>query len=168
MSEPLTLEELGVIPDEPQISEARLRVAELRSRYGLSDSDIAKATDASARQVARWREQTGTRRASRYDERIEQLFEIIDALEMVLHDDPKGVKDFLKGKNRYLNNARPLNLLGAGRYDEVREAITRRRAGQPVPKEKPARRKAVTPKPRGDQSNGHQRGNAARRHRVSA
>lgn len=137
------LRDLGVIDEETApLSEARMRVAELHNVYRLTDSEIAKATDADPRTVARWRTQSGLQRASRYDKPIERLLEIVDALRPILGDDPKAVRDFLRGKNRYLDGARPLNLLGAGRYTEVREAITRRRGNDPV------RRKKGTPAPR--------------------
>jgi hypothetical protein len=131
------LRDLGVIGEEvAPLSEARLRVAELRDVYGLTDTEIAKATDADPRTVARWRSQDGLQRASRYDKPIERLLEIIDALRPILGNDPRAVREFLRGKNRYLDGARPLNLLGAGRYVEVREAITQRRGGDPVRKKK--------------------------------
>jgi uncharacterized protein (DUF2384 family) len=132
--------EMGVLEEERTLSDARLQVAELAGRYGLTDSEIAKATDASPRTVARWREQTGPQRASRYDERIEQLIEIAHALEEVLPD-AQSVRTYLISRNRYLDGARPVNLLGAGRYREVREAIARRRAHDPLPADKRAKRR---------------------------
>lgn len=133
------LKALGVIAEgSAPLSEARMRVAELHTRFGLTDREIAKATDADPRTVARWRLHSGPQRASRYDEPLERLLEIVDALEPVLGD-PQAVRTFLCSRNRHLDGARPLNLLGAGRYREVREAITRRRAGEPARRIKRAR-----------------------------
>ncbi len=146
------LKELGVIDESAPPNIARKRVAEIQSRFGLTDSEIAKATDANPRTVARWRTNPGGERISRYDERIEQLVEIIDALEAVLHDDPKGVRQFLKSKNHYLDGARPLNLLGAGRYNEVRAAITKRRGAEPPTKKVPVRSKAANAAPHNGRS----------------
>ena len=159
------LKDLGVIDeDESPLSEGRMRIAELRDRFGLSDSDIAKATDADPRTVARWRSQKGLQRASRYDQPIERLLEIIDALEPIL-EDPKAVREFLRGKNRRLDGARPINLLGAGRYTEVREAITQARGQQSVPKKKRAR-SLSTSKPAGTDQFGGSSGARSSRQRV--
>lgn len=122
--------DLGVLDEQHTLSDARTQVARLAQRYRLTDSEIAKATDASPRTVTRWREQTGPQRASRYDQRIEQLIEIAEALEEVLAD-PNSVRTYLIRPNKYLGSAVPINLLGAGLYTTVRKAIADRRGEEP-------------------------------------
>jgi hypothetical protein len=116
------LAELGVIDDtEMHHGNPRARVAELREVYKLTDGEIATATSADRRSVSRWRTRPQAVRTSRYDEKIEELLDVVDELRRVLT--PEQTSTFLRSRNRHLDRARPLQLLGAGRHEEVRQAI---------------------------------------------
>lgn len=118
-------EAAGVVSEGRGAPPARNRVWQLGMAYGLSDVEIAKATDANPRTVGRWRAQTDFERGSRYDARLTALLQVIDGLEAFL---PKEmVRQWLTEPNRFLDGARPVNLLGAGLLDNVLQAVEQAR-----------------------------------------
>jgi tetratricopeptide (TPR) repeat protein len=119
------LHDLGVIADDSPAGEtpSRERVHELRERYGLLDQDIARATDATPRTVARWRTSTSPRRLSRFDAKLDALFELIDEVEPLVGGDPHAVRTLLTKRNRKLDGRRPIDLLGDGDYHRIRQAF---------------------------------------------
>ncbi len=91
-------------------------VAALRP-FGVSQRDVAAATQVSDRAVRAWR--AGGIHAESYD-RLQDLREIV----LILSDSltARGVGQWLHARNRLLKGARPIDLLAEGRVDEVRQA----------------------------------------------
>ena len=85
--------------------------------FGVTQLDIAAATQVSDRAVRGWR--TGDIRPDRYD-RLAQLRDLV----LLLSDSltARGVGQWLHAKNRLLGGERPIDLLAKERYDEVRRA----------------------------------------------
>ena len=85
--------------------------------FGVTQVDVAAVTQVSDRAVRGWR--TSGIRPDRYD-RLAQLRD----LALLLSDSltPRGVGQWLHAKNRLLESERPVDLLAADRFDEVRGA----------------------------------------------
>lgn len=85
--------------------------------YGLTQGDIAAATGVTDRAVRGW--QTSSIRPERYD-RLSDLRDIVLLLSESLT--PRGVGQWLHARNRLLSGERPVELLKAGKVEEVRQA----------------------------------------------
>jgi transcriptional regulator with XRE-family HTH domain len=85
--------------------------------YGVTQSDIAAATGVSDRAVRGWR--SSAIRPERYD-RLSELRDIVLLLSETLT--PRGVGQWLHARNRLLTGKRPVELLKAGKVEEVRRA----------------------------------------------
>lgn len=85
--------------------------------FGITQVDIATATQVSDRAVRGWR--TSDIHPDRYD-RLAQLRDLV----LLLSDSltPRGVGQWLHAKNRLLDGQRPVDLLAEDRYDDVRGA----------------------------------------------
>lgn len=85
--------------------------------FGVTQVDIAAATQVSDRAVRAWR--TGDIRPDRYD-RLAQLRDLV----LLLSDSltARGVGQWLHAKNRLLDGERPIELLAKECYAEVRRA----------------------------------------------
>lgn len=85
--------------------------------FGVTQLDIAAATQASDRAVRGWR--TGAIRPARYD-RLAQLRDLV----LLLSDSltARGVGQWLPAKNRLLDGERPIDLLAKEGYEQVRRA----------------------------------------------
>lgn len=85
--------------------------------FGVSQRDVAAATQVSDRAVRAWR--TGGIHDESYD-RLQDLRDIV----LVLADSltARGVGQWLHARNRLLDGARPIDALAEGRVDEVRQA----------------------------------------------
>jgi len=83
--------------------------------FGVTQADVAAVIQVSDRAVRGWR--TSDIRPDRYD-RLAQLRD----LALLLSDSltPRGVGQWLHAKNRLLEGERPVDLLTADRFDEVR------------------------------------------------
>lgn len=92
-------------------------IVEALRPFGVSQRDVAAATSVSDRAVRAWR--TGGIHSESYN-RLQDLREIV----LILSDSltPRGVGQWLHARNRLLGGDRPIDLLAAGRIDEVREA----------------------------------------------
>lgn len=92
-------------------------IVEALRPFGVSQRDVAAATNVSDRAVRAWR--TGGIHAEPYD-RLQDLREIV----LILADSltPRGVGQWLHARTRLLAGARPIDLLAAGRIDQVRRA----------------------------------------------
>lgn len=85
--------------------------------FGVTQVDVAAVIQVSDRAVRGWR--TSDIRPDRYD-RLAQLRD----LALLLSDSltQRGVGQWLHAKNRLLDGQRPVDLLAADRFDEVRGA----------------------------------------------
>ena len=80
----------------------------MSSSSGLADSRLGRI-------AAR-----ATQPQARYARQIDDLKAIVDEL----HDSltPKGIRQWLRARNRYLGGARPIDLLREGHFDRVNHA----------------------------------------------
>jgi hypothetical protein len=85
--------------------------------FGVTQLDVAAVTHASDRAVRAWRK--GDIHPDRYD-RLAQLRDLVLLLSESLT--PRGVGQWLRGRNRLLGGRRPVDLLAEERFDEVRQA----------------------------------------------
>ncbi len=85
--------------------------------YGVTQAEVGAVTGVSDRAVRAWA--TSTIRPPRYD-RLAELRDLV----LLLSDSltPRGVGQWLHAQNRLLGTERPLQLIAAGRLDEVRQA----------------------------------------------
>lgn len=85
--------------------------------FGVTQLDIAKVIHVSDRAVRGWR--TSEIQRDRYD-RLAQLRD----LALLLSDSltPRGVGQWLHAQNRSLDGRRPVDVLEAEQFDDVREA----------------------------------------------
>lgn len=90
---------------------------------------ISEATGASLRTAERWRAGTRPRRRI-YRLRLDEVSAILDALGPALT--PKGRQAWLTAQSAYLGARRPVDLLAAGAFDEVRGAAHAYVAGDPT------------------------------------
>lgn len=95
--------------------------------FGLSDHDIAKTVpDAGARSVRRWRtEGAPTTRAAQRWEPIDDLCATVGYMLANATYDEEGIVSWLRSRNAGLDHQRPLDVLGEGRFEDVRAAAER-------------------------------------------
>jgi hypothetical protein len=89
----------------------------IRHDIGLTEADVAAATGADERSVRRWLGQT---RPIRHERQIDDLRAVVQLLAETLT--PEGIRQWLRGRNRYLKGERPLDVLARGQYNRVHEA----------------------------------------------
>lgn len=97
--------------------EVRDVVGALR-RFGLTQKDLASATGASERSVRNWARTSAIRAG--HEERLRELRDVALILQGSLT--PRGVGQWLRARNRLLDGHRPIELLAAGRAEEVQKA----------------------------------------------
>ena len=101
-----------------ELLDAGASVRFLRREVGLTEVDLADGTGASTRTVRRWI--VSTRPQPEHAQRIDDLKTIVDVLQDSLT--PKGIRQWLRARNRLLGDARPIDELRDGKFDRVREA----------------------------------------------
>jgi transcriptional regulator with XRE-family HTH domain len=108
---------------------ALTRVRHLRKDIGLTEADLSDATGASTRTVRRWThaDENDLHREPNYARQIDDLNTVVDEL----HDSltAKGIRQWLRSRNRYLKGKRPIDLLREGQFDDVYEAAVAFRDG---------------------------------------
>lgn len=102
------------------------QVQHLRHEIGLTEAELAEATGASPRTVRRWTN-TGTDPQRAHSRQIDDLTAICGELQDSLT--PKGIRQWLHARNRYLKGKRPIELLKEERFDEVHKAAVAVRDG---------------------------------------
>lgn len=95
------------------------RVPYLRREMGLTERDLATVTGASERTVRRWLNGAATPQ-QRYAAPLDDLKTVVEELSDSLT--AKGVKQWLHGRNRHLDGARPIECLASGEFDAVHKA----------------------------------------------
>jgi transcriptional regulator with XRE-family HTH domain len=104
-------------PTEPhRVVDERVRY--LRREMGLTEGDLAAATGAADRTVRRWLSSTTPQH--RHAERLDDLHAVVKELDDSLT--AKGVRQWLHGRNRHLDGARPIDCLAKGEFDAVYKA----------------------------------------------
>src|SRR5215207_178231 len=93
----------------------------LRTTTGLTETDLVDGTGASERTVRRWAHAKSEPQA-RYQRQIDDLRTIVNALEPTLTS--RGIRQWLRARNRYLGDQRPIDLLRGGRFEQVHEAAS--------------------------------------------
>ncbi len=105
------------------------QVQHLRNDLHLTETDLADATGASTRTVRRWSgAQADDLAAPRYADRIDDLHAVVAELEDSLT--AKGIRQWLRARNRSLGGARPIQLLKEGKFEPVYEAACAFRDGE--------------------------------------
>lgn len=84
----------------------------------LTADEIATATGADQRTVRRWWRDGSS--STRYGRQLDDLRAIAEILAATMRKEAIGY--WLRSRNRYLNYERPLEALGRGEFDQVREA----------------------------------------------
>jgi transcriptional regulator with XRE-family HTH domain len=85
----------------------------------LTAEEIATATGADPRTVRRWWNDSRSS-STRYRRQLDDLRAIAEILSQTLKENAIG--SWLRSRNRYLKYERPLDALGRGEFDQVREA----------------------------------------------
>jgi transcriptional regulator with XRE-family HTH domain len=98
----------------------------LRRAASLTAGELADGTGASPRTVRRW-VNGQTEPQARYQRQLDNLDAVVRVLEDTLT--AKGIRQWLRARNRYLDGQRPLDLLREGRFDRVYEAANAFREG---------------------------------------
>jgi transcriptional regulator with XRE-family HTH domain len=98
----------------------------LRREVGLTETDLADGTGAAVRTVRRWA-QDRTEPQRRYQPRIDDLRAVVEILDETLTS--KGIAQWLRSRNRYLDGDRPIDVLREGEYSRVKEAADAFRDG---------------------------------------
>ena len=105
------------------------QVRHLRNDLHLTETDLADATGASTRTVRRWSgAQADDLGAPRYADRIDDLHAVVAELEDSLT--AKGIRQWLRARNRSLGGVRPIQLLSDGKFEPVYEAACSFRDGE--------------------------------------
>jgi len=86
---------------------------------------IAEITGASERSVRNWKKTSAIR--SVYEERLRGLKEIVIVLSDTLT--PRGVSQWLRAKNKMLNNEKPIQALSQGNFSSVLQTAEAYRDG---------------------------------------
>jgi transcriptional regulator with XRE-family HTH domain len=105
-----------------EIEEARepAEAARMARRVlALTAGEIATATGADQRTVRRWWRNNGSS-PTQYRRQLDDLRAIAAILSRSLKKE--AIASWLRSRNRYLRYERPLDALGRGEFDEVREA----------------------------------------------
>lgn len=92
------------------------------SARGLSDADIASATGATERSVRRWRSGAESGSPSRHRGQIDDLRTIFAVLREGGTLGDEGAAHWLRARNRNLDDSRPLDVLRANGFEQVRAA----------------------------------------------
>jgi uncharacterized protein (DUF2384 family) len=88
--------------------------------FGIDTADIARATGAARATVTSWI-RASRRPGAAYRERLLELVAVVDRLSGVM--DPEYVGVWLQKPLPALNDDRPLDVLGEGRYREVSRLV---------------------------------------------
>ena len=105
-------------------SESRVRV--LRNRFGLTQTEMAKAIGVSLRTVQNWeRNDTAVR-----GHRIRDLEELRDVLAGVVADPDLPV--WLRSENEAFGGSRPIDLVTEGKSRDILAEFRRLQAGEPI------------------------------------
>jgi DNA-binding transcriptional regulator YiaG len=154
------LRQAGVLETAPEKPTPRSLVMELREAYQLSDEAIAAATGADKRTVLRWRAQKEFSRASKYDQPLADLVQILREMARLLP--PSLIERWLVSPNAFLDGAVPSEVLGAGQIDKIHTAVARALAG-----DRPEHQRVATRRAGSDPSEDAGAGKAARRREGS-
>ena len=114
-----------------QIEQAREPAEAARMAHALlalTAADIATATGADQRTVRRW--WNGGASPTRYRRQLDDLRAIAEILSVTMREGAIG--SWLRSRNRYLEYERPLEALGRGEFDQVREAAVAFVEGAPL------------------------------------
>jgi transcriptional regulator with XRE-family HTH domain len=84
----------------------------------LTADEIATATGADQRTVRRWWNNGSS--PTRYRRQLDDLRAIAEILSQTMR--AQGIGSWLRTRNRYLGYERPLDALGRGEFEKVREA----------------------------------------------
>jgi hypothetical protein len=130
LANPLHLSTEPRSPDPRLAAAAALRTAQDPARIveylgvvGLTDADVATGVGATERTVRRWRAKgpEGARPSNKWSE-LDDLRTVV----VILIDDASlstdGIIFWLRARNRALSFRRPLEVLGAGGFDDARDA----------------------------------------------
>ena len=90
---------------------------------------VSEATGASPRTVERWRAGMGPRRTE-YRLRLDDLAAVVDILGAQMA--PRARQAWLTARSAHLGWRRPVELLAAGEFDQVRGAALAYAAGDPT------------------------------------
>jgi transcriptional regulator with XRE-family HTH domain len=93
---------------------------------GLSTADVARLVGVAERQVRNWTS-GGNTPSGRNRDRLLELHYVTSLLREVYTRE--GAEIWLHGRKRSLKGRRPIDMLAAGDYDEVLDAIERLNAG---------------------------------------
>ena len=96
------------------------RLTNIKQRAGLSQEDVARVVGASTRTVARWAAGANAPRGITR-ERLLELAAVSQQLAKVMNRE--GAAAWLHEPNPLLKNARPVDLVAQGRYQEVLDLI---------------------------------------------
>lgn len=101
----------------------------LRGDVGLTEADLADATGASTRTVRRWTkaDEADLERGPNYAQEIDDLYAVVSELRDSLTG--KGIRQWLRSRNRYLKGERPIDVLRSGRFQDVYDAAIAFRDG---------------------------------------
>lgn len=100
----------------------------LRRHTKLTEADLADGTGASTRTVRRWLIADPEKaRDPHYARQIDDLRMVVSELEESLT--AKGIRQWLRARNRYLEGDRPIDLIREGEFKRVREAALAFREG---------------------------------------
>jgi hypothetical protein len=105
----------------------------LRQRIGLSATELGIAASAGARTVRNWSADNGegiVHASSASKQRLDDL-RAIAAIIAETATTPNAIGSWLRARNRDLDYERPLELLGRGEFDRVREAALSYLHGMP-------------------------------------
>jgi transcriptional regulator with XRE-family HTH domain len=92
----------------------------LRRQVGMTEVDLADGTGASTRTVRRWLASDATTPQRRFATQLDDLRTIAKTLEESLTH--KGIRQWLRARNRLLDDQRPIDLLREGHFDRVHQA----------------------------------------------
>lgn len=104
--------------NDQRTSVTYMRVVENVTRSGITQAELAKAVGAGTRAVQNWATGANAPRG-RAIEHLLDVKTIVDLLGETYTDE--GVDIWLRSRNRNLDLQRPIDLLQAGRLDEVLE-----------------------------------------------
>ena len=115
---------MNALPDRPVDASGvtyALLVDEIRAN-GMTSAELAEITGVRERQVQHWAAGSSKpREGSR--ERLTDVYYVVNQLRDVYR--PEGVEIWLHARNRDLGGRRPIDLLRAGEFSPVLEAIER-------------------------------------------